>query len=54
MILLLSILVAVATYLLYTFYYKPRQIHNQYLKTFKQLGYRVFDLPFKPFGAPIY
>ena len=42
------------SFLFYYFYLKPMSIRKQYLKNLRALNYRVFELPFKPFGAPVY
>jgi len=41
-------------YFVNKYYIKPLKLRKHYLSTFKKLGYKVYELPFKPFGAPIY
>lgn len=47
-------LIALACYLVYTYYIKPRNQCKHYVKLFKSMGYRVYELPFKPLSATIY
>jgi hypothetical protein len=55
MLLLLSLaLVLGLAYFLHKYYIKPLKLRRHYLNIFKKLGYKVYELPFKPFGAPNY
>ena len=47
-------LIFLVAYLLNKFYLQPMRVRKQYMKTLKNLGYRVYELPYKPLGAPIF
>jgi hypothetical protein len=47
-------LVVVVTYLYLKFYLKPKQACKRYARMLKDMGYRVYELPFRPLGATLY
>lgn len=51
---LLVVTIFAAAYMAYRFYYQPRNACKAYVKQLKQLGYRVYELPFQIFKASVY
>jgi len=54
LLILTLLLIAIASYIFYSLYLRPLQERKYYLKTLRNLGYRVKELPFKVMGAPVY
>ena len=51
---LLAMIIIVACYLLFICYIKPKKEHQAYVKSFQSRGMRVLEIPFKPFGLPLF
>ena len=51
---ILLILFFILVFFIHKYYEKHLRMRKYYLKIFKKLGYKVYELPFKPFGAPYY
>lgn len=46
--------VLLLTYIYFTFYLKPQKSCKRYSELLKSMGYRVYELPFRPFSATLY
>ena len=51
---LISLIITVATYLLYTWMIKPKREMASLARQFKKAGYKVLTLPYQPFGITFY
>lgn len=46
--------VVILTYVFFTFYMKLKKACQRYSAKLKEMGYRVYELPFRPFSATLY
>jgi len=53
MLIYLGIIVAIVLVISYIFYFKPKRTLAWYKKNLEALGYKVYDVPFKMFDAPL-
>lgn len=53
-ILFICLLITVLGFLIYKFHVLPKRTYQYYAKTLKALGYKVYQLPFKSYGIPLY
>ena len=47
------IVLTVLVFLFYKCFWQPKKTHQWYVDNFRNQGYRVLDVPFKPFSLPI-
>ena len=50
----LLLIALVLGYVLYRFYFWPRRVKKHYVKLFRSMGYKVYELPFSFMGAPLF
>ena len=47
------LLLFIAALVVFKYVWQPWRLHKWYAENFKKQGYKVFEVPFQPFGAPL-
>ena len=51
---MLYLFLLVIAFLAFKFIWKPWRLHKWYAHNFRNQGYQVLEVPFRPFGAPLF
>jgi hypothetical protein len=49
-----SLLIIVSLICFVSLILRPKKLYNTYLREIQKLGYKVYNIPFAPLGAPYY
>ena len=51
---LLTSLLVLCCWMVYSFVIKPKREAENYIRYFRNKGYKVLEIPFQPFGMPVF